>query len=169
MMQQNLKPFLLMTDQENPEFLKHVINENLYLIDEQRDEYQTDESNEPDVVHEPIVEMEKPGKSILVIFGYSDMGRIPQQQEEYLVKILAAVDLKLEDIDLKNSAQTHETDQYEKVICFTKKYSGIPTPKHYEIDKIRETNWLVVDELNLISASTDLRKRLWNVLKTMFP
>lgn len=183
-----------MTEQDNA-FLKFLIHEEIYLIDHESEEIasnevqsghqevinaadvkgegtknstvQADEEN-PQAVLSQRKDVNDLKKPVLVIYGHSDRGAMPPEQKAYLGKILSAVKVNIDEIDLLSAKQEAEWESYERIICFTRKYANCPISSAYDIQKVGSVQWLLADELNTIEASRDLRQSLWTCLQKLF-
>ncbi|WP_422362253.1 hypothetical protein [Reichenbachiella sp.] len=168
---------------ESNEFLKFLINEDIYLIDnlpeaevtiEPEKETVANSEPSPTIVSEPKVTLsspQKPTNEILVIFDNPTAKGLPTGDLEYLGKILGAIGQSTEKVDFQNvAATTPKPTGYDYVIAFTPNHQ-LPvaaSTQQYVSTKLGDGRLIVADALNNISASTDLRKKLWNVLQQVF-
>ncbi|WP_420579752.1 hypothetical protein [Reichenbachiella sp.] len=169
---------------ESAEYLKFLINEDIYLIDnlpapqEEVKEVvkETPPKHEPvsTVVAEPRVSLastQKPDNEILVIFDNPTAKNLPAGELEYLAKILGAIGKSVEKVDFQNvAATTPKPVGYRYVITFTPNHQ-LPvaaSTQQYVSTKLGDAQLIVADALNNISTSTDLRKKLWGVLQQVF-
>ncbi|MEP2025861.1 MAG: hypothetical protein ABJH98_10990 [Reichenbachiella sp.] len=169
---------------ESNEFLKYLINEDIYAIDEKSEVItQPDavaetsdgaQKEEVTSVQEPVVALEKPAKptnEILIIFDNPTAVNLPAADLDYLGKILGAIGKSIDKVDFQNvAATTPKTAGYVHVIAFTPNHQ-LPIPsstQQYVSTKLGEGHLIIADALNNISASTDLRKKLWGVLQQVF-
>lgn len=168
------------------EFLKFLINEDIYLIDQKEEssavveevsvveDSATVEEVAPAVVSEPeekLVVIEKPKNQILVIFDNPTAKELPAGDLDYLGKILGAIGQSTDKVDFQNvAATTPKAVGYDYVIAFTPNHQ-LPvaaSTQQYVSTKLGDGQLIVADALNNISASTDLRKKLWGVLQQVF-
>ena len=169
---------------ESNEFLKFLINEDIYLIDnlpeapKEVKEPVVDSAPKPEseksIVSEPKVALsppQKPVNEVLVIFDNPTAKHLPAGELEYLGKILGAIGRSVEKVDFQNvAATTPKPVGYRYVITFTPNHQ-LPVPastQQYVAAKLGDGQLIVADALNNISASTDLRKKLWSVLQQVF-
>ncbi|MEO9967855.1 MAG: hypothetical protein ABJF11_18835 [Reichenbachiella sp.] len=170
-----------MTDSND--FLKFLINENIYLIDEKgeaeaqavdpkdttsySDDSQEAQANEP----EPVLEKPIPSNDILIIFDNPSEPELAVGDKEYLDKILGAIGKSIAIVDFLNVAVTNpEINGYKQVIAFTPNHK-LPiavSTMQYAATTMDGIEIIVADSLINISGSTDLRKKLWGVLQQVF-
>lgn len=115
-------------------------------------------SNAQEETHElmPEIPIEAEKKEILLI---SDHGA---EDEEFLVKILGAVSLSLEQVD--HASTNPKKDIYSKTLNFT-------DSEEFEKYTPQESNgsWsLYADPLAIIKSDVSLKKKLWAALKVLF-
>lgn len=166
------------------EFLPFLINEEIYVIDTQKERpsevvhEKTVTTNSlvsaPVSVAEPKVELtppEKPSNEILVIFDNPLAKNLPVGEIEYLAKILGAIGKSTERADFQNVAATSpKASGYKYVIAFTPNHQ-LPvaaSTQQYVPVPLGEGQLIIADALNNIAASTELRKNLWGVLQQVF-
>ncbi|SMD37998.1 hypothetical protein SAMN04488029_3581 [Reichenbachiella faecimaris] len=169
---------------ESNDFLKFLINEDIFLIDEKSvknsqvdavvDHEDTPQKEKVSTVQEPSVELESPAKpthETLILFDNPTAVNLPTSDLEYLGKILGAIGSSIEKVDFQNvAATTPKTVGYSYVIAFTPNHQ-LPVPvstQQYVSTKLGDGQLIVADALNNISASPDLRKKLWGVLQQVF-
>lgn len=180
-MQPNSNQFSSMS--ESKEFLKFLINEDIYVIDQKEVSVQKEPVEENALEEEQSVTVEvkepeekmvlpvKPKNEILVIFDNPTAKNLPKEDLEYLGKILGAIGKSTEKVDFQNvAATTPKAVGYDFVIAFTPNHQ-LPvaaSTQQYVSTKLGDGQLIVADALNNISASTDLRKKLWGVLQQVF-
>lgn len=173
---------------ESKDFLKFLINEDIYLIDNLPEaEVEVKEATEAPVkettpasepsparVSEPKITLstpQKPTNEILVIFDNPTAKNLPAGDLAYLGKIMGAIGKSVEKVDFQNvAATTPKAVGYDYVIAFTPNHQ-LPVPastQQYVSTKLGDGQLIVADALNNIAASTDLRKKLWGVLQQVF-
>lgn len=162
------------------DFLKYVINEDIYLIDTFSDAVENTaevEELKPAIqedVSEPTEELKKvvvPSNEILVVYDNVIADEMLQTELNYLGKILGAIGKSTDLIDSLNVASSKPNHQgYKYVLCFTPNHK-LPIPIstiQYEKVNFEGAQVVIADSLTNISGSTDLRKKLWGVLQGMF-
>lgn len=179
---------------ENTEFLKYFINEDLYLIKGENDLLQqkvetvsapekepiADKVVEQHVVEEPKVELTPPKppaykgankKGILILVEDANSEFLNEKDFTYLMKILGAVKLTIDDIALVNVNRTNNYSdlEFSNAIVFTSNHSlqKSKTTK-YIPSVLGNKKILLADPLDQIAESVDLRKALWDALKSIF-
>jgi hypothetical protein len=89
----------------------------------------------------------------------------------YLLKILGAVKLSLADIALVNvhRSKNYAELDYEQVLVFTANHSfQLPNSTKYRLTQLEGLQILLADPLNQIANSVELRKALWESLRTIY-
>jgi len=169
---------------ESNDFLKFLINEDIYVIDTKLEseletiravkESEDSVTSKISKVEEPIEKLvvsEKQKNEVLVIFDNPTSADLPAEDKDYLGKILGAIGKSNEKADFHNVAQaTPNADGYAFVIAFTPNHQ-LPvsaSTQQYVAVKLGNGQLIVADALNNISTSTDLRKKLWGVLQQVF-
>ncbi len=152
-----------MSDSDSSAFLPFLMNESLYLIPE-KDQNQTVEEPIVDMVSEPVGEFEAavPRKGVLVVTSIDIESNAPQK--EFLDKILQAVGLGIDQVDL--TGDIRDLSGYPKAICFGANHSAGKSP--YTVLKEGSTDLITADEIGEISASNDLKRKLWTALQALF-
>lgn len=178
---------------ENAEFLKFFINEDLYHVEEVKPFSDTIEAiatettrdsnpagKEAPKVEEPQETIAPPpppvfkggnNKGILVLVEDAEAEFLNQKDLDYLLKILGAVKLSLDDIALVNTSKEtgYARISFKQAWVFTtnhtfqlnnaQKYTLLQAPGHQAV---------LADPLTDIAASVELRKALWGILKEAF-
>lgn len=179
---------------ENTKFLKYFINEDLYLIKGENDPLQqkvetvsapeqkitVERLEQQDVVEEPKVELTPPKppaykgankKGILILVEDANSEFLNEKDFTYLMKILGAVKLTIDDIALVNVNRTNNYSDLEftNAIVFTSNYSlQISNTTKYIPSVLGNKKTLLADPLDQIATSVELRKALWDALKSIF-
>ncbi len=179
---------------ENTEFLKYFINEDLYLIKGENDllrqknekvivpekELIAEKGVEQHVVEEPKVELTPPKppaykgankKGILILVEDANSEFLNEKDFTYLMKILGAVKLTIDDIALVNVTKTNNYADLEftNAIVFTSNYSlQISNTTKYIPSVLGSQKTLLADPLDQVATSVELRKALWDALKSIF-
>ncbi|EON75945.1 hypothetical protein ADIS_3533 [Lunatimonas lonarensis] len=135
-------------------------------------------------VNEPVEEYEEEAyqlpyegqftKKILVVYSGTNL---PVELKEFLLKILSAVDCKLPDIALTSENALKVTGESgipslnpEKIIVFGKIDNPIQRLRKipYELVSDGESELLFADSLEELNESTDLKRKLWKSMQTLF-
>ncbi|MEQ6117947.1 hypothetical protein [Reichenbachiella sp. MALMAid0571] len=179
---------------ENTEFLKYFINEDLYLIKAENDLSQqkvetvsvpeketiAGKVEEHQVVEEPkeVLTPSKPPafkgankKGILILVEDAGSEFLNEKDFTYLMKILGAVKLTIDEIALVNVNKTNNyvDIEFTNAIVFTSNHSlQISNPTKYIPSVLSNKKILLADPLDQIAASVELRKALWDALKNTF-
>ncbi|MFY0653007.1 MAG: hypothetical protein JXQ96_13275 [Cyclobacteriaceae bacterium] len=178
---------------ENNEFLKYFINEDLYHVEEKvtepkEKEYAGETENSTEVVpkvEEPKVQLESSevmeevelkykganAKGILVLVEDANAEFLNDKDLQYLLKILGAVKLSLEEIALVNIVNQKSVDSldFQKALLFTSNHNfSLDNTEKYSALSHNEKTVLVADPVDQIAASVELRKSLWGALQGMF-
>jgi hypothetical protein len=131
------------------------------------------------VVEEPLEKIEpaiisyKGGneKGILILVEDSTDEFLNANDLAYLLKILGAVKLSLADIALVNvhRSKNYAELDYEQVLVFTANHSfQLPNSTKYRLTQLEGLQILLADPLNQIANSVELRKALWESLRTIY-
>lgn len=158
------------------EFLKYFITEDIYQVPEK----QPDESiqvarevSDPTVPDESIdlPEIVEPSNEVLLIVRDEQNEILSDKDRVYLEKILHAVKLSWEMVDVLNLAkqQVPRLTGYQRIMVFC---TGAELPfsmtTNYAFTSWEGTQVLMVDPPEVISASVELRKKLWSALQQAF-
>lgn len=167
-----------------PSFLKYLIDEQLYLINDPSAEgasavdtavavapaqSKADVVKEAVTVEEESVEYQLPLKGTLILFENAQEDEMKAAEKAYLEKILGAVKLSWQEIESRNVINDPVDDKpaNKKVIAFTANHGfGVVPP--YQISQQGAQQILMAHDLATISASVDYRKQLWAALQQMF-
>ena len=107
------------------------------------------------------------GKEVLILFSDKDVVELTAGDEEFLLKVLAAVDLGLEDVAILNVSQGQAWEDFlspTHVLSF-----GVPElAAGYQITAHDESAHLYCDSLSVIAENVELKKKLWAGLKSLF-
>lgn len=171
-----------MSDQDL-DFLPFIYNEELYQIEkaatesilvepEITSEVQSgvDENVASNKVEEPVAAYAEPQKEVLVLFESKNQEALAVADADYLKKILAAVKLTKEQVDLVNVCQKtdYQPNKYKKILSFTASHHIEGVAETYSIQSVGEAKVVVADDLHTLAASPELRRKLWATLKAMF-
>lgn len=106
-------------------------------------------------------------KEVLIIFSDNTLDELNAGDEEFLLKVLGAVDLGLEDVAILNVSQGQD---WKNVLSPTHVLGfGVPElPAGYQITAHDEAAHLYCDALSVIAENVELKKKLWAGLKSMF-
>jgi hypothetical protein len=128
----------------------------------------------------PVRKPEPRNKSKVMVLFYNDQSPYLRKNEEALLqKILAAVHLKLEEIDLLNLNNIRQVDYVDflkdktlnQLISFGISLTELNLQIHllkYQIEKVEGITMLLADSLNFLEHDLDAKKQLWKCLKEMF-
>lgn len=170
--------------QNNPRALSLFLTEPIYLVKKethgevaQAREESPDEAVEKRTPPEPLVYEGKYLKKVLLLYKGSASG-LSETQNTFLGKILQAVNLGFDDIALVNTGFL-AADQLPLLneinakvwLSFGVVHEALPIKKNtpqYEIVKIENASFLLVNTLEEIEADRDKKVLLWNNLKSLF-
>jgi len=137
----------------NPNFLKTFLKEGIYKVS-------------PPTVRYPLV----------VLFENAPALVLPESQEDFLEKILQAVNLRLDEAKLINRLSPNPEDNWEDWQEIPSQYliafgTKIPVFKVdiplYEVKYYKTLSFFVADSLADIAEDKDKKKQLWKVLQEM--
>ena len=115
---------------------------------------------------------------IIMVYGENSL-HLPDEQLNFLMGILAACKLSMEDVAIINLA-TNKPVTYkaleldlkaEKIILFGVSPAQITLPlefPHYQIQRYNNQTYLVSAALNIVQADKAEKTKLWNCLKQIF-
>lgn len=179
---------------DNNDFLKYFIQEDIYQIDEALVKPESagtstglqetqghvattphkesaTEANAEVAVSQSVQETFKPVNEILVLVYDEHHDVLAQDQMAYLAKILGAVGLSRDKVDMVNAFKSNIAafSAYKRIISFAPQvdlpFTGL---KKYAFEEREGSHVLLVDPVTTISASVELRKLLWASLKSGF-
>lgn len=167
-----------MNNMTNPQFLKFLINEDIYKIDQEGSavEYDLQEPKEQNVA-EPISETIIKSsdelavyKSILVVVEDPTNVGLNLKDKQYLAKILSAVNADLHKISLVNihKNEIEGLTGVEQILVFTPNSTFGVANTLYELNTLDDAKIIISDPLDQVSQSVELRKSLWEALQKMF-
>lgn len=160
----------------DPAFLRHFIKEELYIINEVKQEIAplpaksaVDETSAVDK-KEGEVFAEKAGKQGLLIIIKSDFQDLAASQKELLQKILVAVKVDMAAAKLISEAAYKQlpeaVENYRQVLSF-----GVDLPNatsRYQLLKKGDQQVLVSDSLAALEQAIALKGKLWAAMQQMF-
>lgn len=177
----------------NKSFLKNFIDEDVYVLNEdsaqkgepdtlKKSKVQMVEQENVEIVSEPKeeynpVELQYKGgnqKSIAILVNYESEEHINPEDESFLLKILSAVGLTINDVAIINtykhpklSISVLKESSFDICLSFAIP-SLTPDFEYYKISKSEQISVLNCHPLKGISEDVSLKKALWNSLKTLF-
>ena len=162
------------------EFLKYVINEDIYSISEPELE-KSQPSASDSVVHEPASVENKPAEPIMeshsseviAVLVATANHEIDPSTKDYIDKILNSVRLSLSEAQLIAVSDAailpKNLSSFQRIISFT---GDLPLPfsslGKYSFHEWEQSRIILLDPPEIISGSVEFRKRLWNALKQEF-
>ena len=171
---------------EDRTFLKYLINEDLYQVediplddssqkvDEKIESVETDQEA---TVEEPVSEYAvaeslsyKGGneKGILILVSDPTTEFLNEKDLAYLIKILGSVKLGLEDVAIINVERQSQYDSLEHDfgLIFTDKHQfAMQSPDKYAEITLSRKKIIFSDSLEMVAGSVELRTKLWQALK----
>jgi DNA polymerase III psi subunit len=137
-----------MTDNIDPKAIPYFFHENIYNIQEKKIKEEDKLSSQ---------------KSVLIVLD------TVEPENTLLEKILTAVSLNLEEVEIVSPNSETDPNQFQKVILFTTgEWSMLKPHNKYQISELRHTQFLYADPLSIIGSDVALKKRLWDQLKILF-
>jgi hypothetical protein len=154
-------------------FLKYLIDEEIYLIDERNSENQSDRYSQEDDKHE-ITGIFK--DKIILLLDYSDHVTIPETDKEFLHKVLISV-----HVDDKKVKYLHQEDTIGlsiedfdncKIIAFLNQIpdnlSALFKSERYVTNTYLNNKLVWCDPLDKTKDDNILKRKLWDQLKILF-
>jgi DNA polymerase III psi subunit len=116
---------------------------------------------------------------VMILFFNDRSANLRRNEEALLQKILASVQLKMEEVDLLNLHNIRRMDYMQfmqektlnKLISFGISLTELNLQIHllkYQIEKIEGIDMLLADSLNFLEHDLDAKKQLWKCLREMF-
>jgi hypothetical protein len=194
-------------DEEKLSYLHLLLDEPIYVVKEPAEtqlplpETPEPEVKQPNIVQQPAmikqpvtppVAVPKPqppvpasqprpvNKSKVMILFFNEQSIYLKRNEEALLqKILAAVHLKLEDVDLVNLNNIRQIDSMDilkdkvlnQLISFGISLTELNLQIHllkYQLETVEGIKMLLADNLSFLEHDMDAKKQLWKCLKEMF-
>ncbi|MEM8894288.1 MAG: hypothetical protein AAGC88_06905 [Bacteroidota bacterium] len=179
--------------EENNTYLKYLINDQIYVVEEPKNE--VEKEKEEALLEEPVQMVEEPktgeteaistpeiavpivpSKKLLVVFDYPDSEPLPVHLKKLMLKIIEAVGIDVMSGVYINASFKSLPDQlldFENILVFGQ---GIELPlddyengKVYGMQNSGSTRILVADTLRELDQQIPLKKQLWAELQKMFP
>ena len=173
--------------ENNPELLKHIYHEDLYIIDEPEIEQPQDQpaaapakelpEENPSVAEEqqPVKYLGRNEKGILVLVNDPGSELLNQTDLDFFMKVVESGlrysknDFALVNADRFLVSQVLEEVPYSYILSF-----GVSIPledssaEKYEVIDLQSHHVLLADPLREISADQSKKRMLWSSLKAMF-
>lgn len=160
------------------EFLKHFIQEPIYVIDKASSVKAPEPSSEVVQEETPISSI-KPKvlkskgenqKGIVILVSYDNVEIINSTDEQFLLKILGAVKLALSDVAIINlSDHDRNISLPDHSVCLNFNSKADQGESNlYEIQQNNGATTLSCDNLSVIASDTSKKKLLWTALQTLF-
>jgi len=150
---------------EELEYMAGLFTEDIYLV---REEIASDNGAVDDTT--AFMGMNKKGIVILVHDSGADC--LPPDHEELLRKILASVQLTMDDVYVINTFHYKEAPLSfgSRVVSFGDENLSLHSEitEKYKIINVEGIEILPIDSLVQIGQSVELKKKLWSCLKEMF-
>lgn len=116
---------------------------------------------------------------VMILFFNEQSPYLKKNEEALLQKILTAVHLRLEEVDLVNLNNIRQIDYMDilkdkllnQLISFGISLTELNLQIHlikYQTEKVEGIDMLLADSLSVIEHDQDLKKQLWKCLKDMF-
>jgi hypothetical protein len=159
--------------EEDRSFLKFLIDEEIYVIPEDKPDNATREAPANWNKKDPNLKFE--GKSVLLL-EYPEDSPMPDDLSGFLAKILKAVHLDPDKVEKVFSDQLEviNTESFSGciVIAFLSQVpanlSLLFSPVYYNINTSGKNNFLLCDPLEMISKDKILKKKLWEQLQVLY-
>jgi len=159
--------------EEDRSFLKFLIDEEIYVIHENKPDNTTEKASAIKNEKHPGLEFE--GKSVLLL-DHPEDSPIPDDLSEFLNKVLNAVHLDADKVEKIFSGQFknihNESFNSCRVIAFLSRVptnlSSIFGPAPYKIKTSAKNSFLLCDPLEVIYKDTKLKRNLWEQLQVLY-
>jgi hypothetical protein len=155
-------------------YLKYVYTEGIYWINAEVHELAKDPTS---VSSLKTHFLGGNGKNILILTDHDSSDQFPESQRTFLIKILQAIHLSLEDIAIVSQQTNYTkalflTDFNPKIIIFIETSPSLLdkalNDEKYVIGKHPDYLYLYTDSLAAIENDQEKKKLLWKNLKSLF-
>ena len=154
-------------------FLKYLIDEEIYLIDERNGENQSDRYNQEDDNQEITGTFKD---DTIMLLDYSDHTKIPETDKEFLHKVLVSVHIDRKDIKYlyQEDAKGLSVEDFDncKIIAFLNQIpnnlSALFESERYVTNTYLNNKLVWCDPLDKTKDDNILKRKLWNQLKKLF-
>lgn len=175
--------------EENNAYLKFLITEDIYPVDEapadevvktsvsaRQQEVET-EITETKRVEEPAEEkyFAAPTKKLLVLYDYPPSPKLNETLRNLMLKIIEAVKIDIREavyVNASHQPQPENLMDFQNIICFgqglTINLPEIDLSGKYQIQQYQQTRVLVSASLQELDANVEEKKQLWASLQKMF-
>jgi len=154
-------------------FLKYLIDEEIYLINESGQNEITDPkpAKESESFKNVVFE-----NTTVIFLDYHRKQGLPELYQDFLSKILKSVELDPEKVEMiySEDLKNYTEDSFEecKVIAFLSKapdnLSTLMESEKYKIKTTQSNTFFLCDSLEAINEDTTLKRKLWDQLKMLF-
>ena len=132
----------------DPKAIPYLFHEDIYRIQEKSIKEEDELSSQ---------------KSVLIVLDSIE------SENTFLEKILTAVALNLNEVEIVSPNSDKDPNHYQKVILFTTGVWSMLKPHNkYHISEFGNTQFLYADPLSMIGPDVTLKKKLWGHLKILF-
>ena len=160
-------------NQENTSFLKFLIDEEIYILNEEKSQ-PVDKETDREVPNTP-QGLNYKERSVFFL-DYTGLSSIPGELLELLKKILKAVNLDIYNVELvfRGQYEQIDTDSFESctVIGFLDPVPSNLTPLFnapaYQVRAEGNNRFLRCDKLEVIHKNTTLKRQLWGKMKVLY-
>lgn len=154
-------------------FLKYLIDEEIYLIQERMGDNQSDRFNQEDDKHK-ITGIYK--EEIVLLLDYPDHDTIPGPDVEFLRKVLISVHVDHQEVKylFQEEAMTLSIEDFDHCIIIVflnaipDNLSALFKSDRYVSNTYLNNRLLWIDPLDKIKNDKNLKRKLWNQLKILF-
>lgn len=154
-------------------FLKYLIDEEIYLIDERKIENQSDQYSQENATNN-MTGIYK--EEIILLLDYSDHATIPESENEFLRKVLISVHIDQKEVKYlyQDDATGLSIEDFDNctIIAFLNQIpdnlSGLFKSERYVLNTYLNNGLLWCDPLDKIKDDKNLKRKLWDQLKILF-
>jgi hypothetical protein len=118
-------------------------------------------------------------KNILIVVSIAESPYLPPEEMNFLVSILSACKLYLDDVGIVNSFSLKEEEKFslnekvspKSVLLFdvSPLAYGLPIEfPPFQVQDFNKCTYVVAPSLSVIKGDVQLKKQLWNSLKKLF-
>jgi hypothetical protein len=158
---------------EDASFLRFLINEDIYIIEEKKSASSVEAQEVP--VSESSPDRQIKDKTVFIL-DYTDRSAIPEDHDAFLSKVIKSVNLNEKNVEILFEKECESLSQNNFENCFTlvfsskvpKNLSALLNKNRYVIKTEGNNKFLLCDPLDVITSDTPLKRHLWEQLKAMF-
>jgi len=161
---------------ENKEYLRHLFTEDIFIVNEQPQKSQSDESADNKIDSHPRLKFKGSVDNNVLIYNFDKSNEfISQGDELFLQNILKAIKLNISETTIINAAKEEadlstilsQLNQVKTVLIFGANSIALDV-EFYQASSKDNINYLKCDPLSSIEKDKEKKKALWSALQELF-